>query len=401
VPSRPELAMGAIGEGGIRVVNDEVVRLGDITERQFAAVERRERAELDRRAALYRTDPEGGPEGDRVDPLSLEGRTVVIVDDGIATGSTARAACEVARARGARSITLAVPVAPVDWIERLGTVADECITLATPEPFGGVGRFYRDFRQVGDDEVLEFLHRSAVDGSGTASTPAREPVVHEDLVLDITDVRLTGHLSVPAGAGGLVVFAHGSGSSRLSPRNQYVAAQLNAAGLATLLFDLLTPAEESDRGAVFDIDLLADRLASVATAARSHPSVVGLPVGLFGASTGAAAALVAAAQPGSEISAVVSRGGRPDLAAGHLDRVTCPTLLIVGGRDDAILDLNEGARQALPGDAELQIVPGATHLFAEPGALDTVARLATGWFRRHAYEPGGTTKPESALPGGE
>lgn len=199
--------------------------------------------------------------------------------------------------------------------------------------------------------------------------------------IDILPRRLPGFLAVPEGAIGIVVFAHGSGSSRLSPRNQYVARGLNEAGLATLLFDLLLPEEAEDRRNVFDIPLLATRLEEALDWLGDGP-LASLPIGLFGASTGAAAALIAAVRRPDDVSAVVSRGGRPDLAAGALARVKAPTLLIVGGHDDVVIELNEGARDMLRCEKRLEIVPGATHLFEEPGTLDAVIELATAWFVR-------------------
>jgi pimeloyl-ACP methyl ester carboxylesterase len=191
---------------------------------------------------------------------------------------------------------------------------------------------------------------------------------------------LPGLLVVPADAVGIVVFAHGSDSSRLSPRNQAVATELNRAGFATLLFDLLTAEEAADRANVFDIALLAARLRAVVA---WLPSEAGgeLPLGLFGASTGAAAALVAAAALGDRVAAVVSRGGRPDLAGEQLATVTAPTLLIVGSRDEQVLELNRRAMDQMTAGVELAIVAGAGHLFSEPGALQVVADRAVQWFR--------------------
>lgn len=198
---------------------------------------------------------------------------------------------------------------------------------------------------------------------------------------------LKGLLGVPDHAKGLVIFAHGSGSGRLSPRNNHVASGLRAAGLATLLIDLLTPAEELDRAKVFDIPLLASRLSGAAKWARLLPRLRRLPIGYFGASTGAGAALLAASTAGSDIRAVVSRGGRPDLAgAKALAHVQAPTLLIVGGRDLPVIDLNRMAMRHLRAEKELLIVPGATHLFEEPGTLDEVIRHAADWFGRHFEE---------------
>ncbi len=197
------------------------------------------------------------------------------------------------------------------------------------------------------------------------------------------EIRLGGNLAVPQDARGIVVFAHGSGSSRHSPRNRYVAAALTAARLGTLLFDLLTPEEELDRSNVFDIELLAGRLARVTEWLRAQPAAGQAPIGYFGARTGAAAALWAAAEPGAGIAAVVSRGGRPDLARPRLAAVTAPTLLIVGGDDDVVLDLNRRAQAELRCENHLAIVPGATHLFEEPGTLDSAAALARDWFTTH------------------
>jgi len=196
-------------------------------------------------------------------------------------------------------------------------------------------------------------------------------------------VRLAGHLTLPERRRGLVVFAHGSGSSRHSPRNRFVAAILNAAGQGTLLFDLLTGAEEADRANVFDIALLGGRLMAVTSWVGSDSRLAGRPIGYFGASTGTAAALWAAAEPGSNVSAVVSRGGRPDLAGQRLTAVTSPTLLIVGALDPLVLSLNREAQTHLAGESRLSVVPGATHLFEEPGTLQQAAILARDWFVEH------------------
>jgi putative phosphoribosyl transferase len=200
--------------------------------------------------------------------------------------------------------------------------------------------------------------------------------------IEILPRRLVGLLAVPKAAKGIVVFAHGSGSSRLSPRNTQVSRALNEAGLATLLFDLLLAEEAEDRSNVFDITLLASRMEEALEWIRGDEAIAHLGVGLFGASTGAAAALTAAARRPDQVSAVVSRGGRPDLAADALARVKAPTLLIVGGRDDVVIELNETAMAQLKCEKRLDIVPGATHLFEEPGTLETVVSLATAWFLR-------------------
>src|SRR3974390_2742963 len=215
----------------------------------------------------------------------------------------------------------------------------------------------------------------------------------------IGPLRLPGDLHVPMNAGALIVFAHGSGSSRLSPRNRAVAQAFNERGMATLLFDLLDPAEELDRRNVFDIPLLADRLITAVRSVGHEADLASLPLGLFGASTGAAAALVAAARMGSRIGAVVSRGGRPDLAMPVLNQVTAPTLLIVGGFDAEVIELNEDALVRLNTEKALEIVPGASHLFPEPGALERVFELAGDWFDRHLVRhPGGWGEKKTPLP---
>jgi dienelactone hydrolase len=198
---------------------------------------------------------------------------------------------------------------------------------------------------------------------------------------------LPGFLGVPAHARGTVLFAHGSGSGRRSPRNTHVAEKLREAGIATLLFDLLTPAEEDDRANVFDIGLLASRLAAATDWVEDQPALRGLPIGYFGASTGGGAALAAAAGR-RDVAAVVSRGGRPDLAGPALARVHAPTLLIVGSEDEPVIGMNREAKAQIPGPVTLEIVPGAGHLFEEPGALAEVIRLARTWFLQHFAQPG-------------
>ena len=308
----------------------------------------------------------------------------MVVDDGIATGLTARAACQFARAHGASRVILAVPVAPRISLASLAEVADELVCLATPEQFFAVGQFYRNFSQTSDEEVVELLERAATRAVAVpVEVDTDPPIRDEDVVVQTGPVRLVGHFTVPELCSGLVVFAHGSGSSRHSPRNRFVAAALNSDGLGTLLFDLLTPDEEFDRTAVFDIELLADRLGAVTQWLESQPEARGSRIGYFGASTGAGAALWAAAEPGSSIAAVVSRGGRPDLADLKLSQVRAPTLLIVGGRDEVVLDLNRQAQKQLRCESQLVVVPGATHLFEEPGALKEVSRQASDWFLSH------------------
>ena len=390
-PYQPEAGLGAIGEGGVRVVNPRTLVAAGVSEADLGRVERLERAELERRVQRYRG---GRP------PIELSGRTAVVVDDGVATGGTARAACRVARAMGAGRVVLATPVCPPDVVEVLGADADDVICLATPTPFFAIGEFYDDFSQTSDDEVLAALSAGTVPGGDTetGAAPRRGRSVaarDEEIVIPVNGTRLAGRLVVPAGAGGIVVFVHGSGSSRHSPRNRHVAQVLQDAGLATLLFDLLTVEEELHRRNVFDVGLLAARLQAVTTWLRGDPSLGTLPMGWFGASTGAAAALWAAADPHSDVAAVVSRGGRPDLAAPRLAQVRAATLLIVGSRDDVVRDLNRRALDLLQCESRLDVVPGATHLFEEPGTLDRAAVLARDWFVTHLTPA--ATEPRSAL----
>jgi putative phosphoribosyl transferase len=366
LPRQPELAMGAIGEDRARVLNDLVLRRSGVTEDELAEVELRERRELDHRLRVFRRDRP---------PIDLQGRVVVIVDDGLATGATARAACQIARHRGAARVVLAVPVGARETVEELKRVADEVVCLEVPQAFMAVGQAYADFSQVTDDEVVTTLASMTRVGA-TASEDV-------SLIVPIGELRLAGHLRVPAGAKGIVVFAHGSGSSRHSPRNQHVADVLNEAGLGTFLFDLLTVAEERHRSNIFDVHLLGERLLETTLWLSQREELHHLPFAYFGASTGAAAALWAAADPQVLVSAVVSRGGRPDLTGYRLREVKAPTLLIVGSRDEIVLDLNRKAQSWLEGESELAIIPGATHLFEEPGTLDLVAASARDWFLHH------------------
>jgi len=395
LPFQPELGFGAIGEGGTRVLDRALMRRAHVTAPQVTAVEDHERIELDRRARLYR---------DGVLPATLAGRAVVIVDDGLATGVTAGAAASIARQRGARRIVIAVPVASAQAMEALAGLADEVVALQVPEYFGAVGEWYQDFGQTSDEEVTSLLAESRRAMGGPADPEADDPALADRQLTDqqptdrqLTDrqltersvripadgVELAGDLRLPSPTTGIVLFAHGSGSSRVSPRNQALARALTAAGLGTLLFDLLTPTEAEDRRHVFDVELLGTRLVAATAWIRATDGIGHLPIGYFGASTGAAAALWAAADPGNVVGAVVCRGGRPDLTGPRLGAVHSPVLFVVGGADETVLALNQQAAAALHGEHRIVVVPGATHLFEEPGALEVVAGLAVDWFVGH------------------
>ena len=362
VPGHHEWAMGAVGESDVRVLNDDVVRSAGVSDEQIHDAENREKRVNIERARLYR---KGRPAPD------LHGKTVIIVDDGIATGATARAACATAKLLGARHVILAVPVAPRGWEESMRGVADELISPVCPDDFVAVGQYYQQFDQVSDNEVVAIL-----DDVARHSTD-------RDVQIPVGSQRLDARLTVPYGAVGCVVFAHGSGSSRHSPRNKWVAQRLNSAGFATVLCDLLTEEEGAEHLPVFDIELLGARVGGVLEWLRGVPSVEGLPVGLFGASTGAAAALTAAAAFPTDVRAVVCRGGRPDLAWETLPLVRQPVLFVVGGRDVEVLDLNRRSAERLAGKHELSLVAGAGHLFEEPHALEQVATKAVGFFEKY------------------
>lgn len=376
VPGHEEVAMGAIASGGVRVLNPAVLIELGISRAAIDDVIARETEELSRREMAYRSG--------RAFP-DLHHATVVLVDDGIATGATMMAAVQAVRQLGAARVVVAAPVIAAATRTALLYETDEVECVHAPERFFAVGVHYRDFDQTTDEEVQSLLNEAAgVRPDGHSHAQGRS----HTLRIPAPGGALTADLTIPGNPMGLVIFAHGSGSSRMSPRNREVAAVLQRNGFATLLFDLLTPAEEAiDRvtGELrFDISRLATRLIAVTDWVTGRDDVGDLPIGYFGASTGAAAALRAAAARADVVQAVVSRGGRPDLAGPALDHVVAPALLIVGGRDPEVFVLNRAARERMRRAAvKLVVVAGATHLFEEPGALDEVTRLAADWFRAH------------------
>lgn len=373
-PQNPEYAIGAVAEGGVHLVDSRAARSVGLTEPDVQALIARAERELAGQTARYRG---------RREPLDLRGRTAILVDDGLATGRSARAAIQSLRARGAARVILAVPVAAPESALALRAEADEVLSAELPEQLWAVGVWYEDFGPTGDEEVSALLARAR---SAWDEPDAPAQAAGEVEIVTADGAHLPGELTVPRHAKGLVVFAHGSGSSRLSPRNRQVAIALNEAGYATLLFDLLSEWEAQDRANVFDIGLLGGRLLAAGAWVRERPELAGLPLAYFGASTGAAAALTAAAASPEGVRAVISRGGRPDLAE-DLEGVRAATLLIVGGADTQVLELNRRARERLRCPSELAVVPGATHLFEEAGALEQVAQLAVGWLDRHCAPP--------------
>jgi putative phosphoribosyl transferase len=353
LPEDPEYGIGAITETGYSRFNPEAESFLGISDSMKSHLRRMSHDEALRRAREYR--------GARKLP-EIQGRTIILVDDGIATGITAQVAAEDLRRLGATDVLVAVPVGAESSLRRIRDAGIRVISVQEPARFSSVGSWYESFGQLSDEDVRRALSAHRPPGAT---------------------------LALPPHPRGVVIFAHGSGSSRMSPRNRAVAAALEKRGLGTLLFDFLTESEALDRSRVFDIPMLADRLQMATQWLREDLRMRGmgdLPVGYFGASTGAAAALWAASP---SIAAIVSRGGRPDLAMSRLSRVASPTLLIVGGADDAVLEMNREALAELQ-HGKLVIIPGATHLFEEPGALESVAEYAGKWFVSHfAREAGG------------
>ena len=367
-PSNPEYAMGAVGEDGVVVIDHAVRQRLHVTEDAIRLRAQDARDEVARRVAAYR--PGAGPP-------TLAGRDVIVVDDGLATGSTAAAAVRVARQMGARRITLAVPVGSREAVDRLRGMVDDLVCLQTPDPFWAVGEHYETFGQLDDAEVVRILtdHRRPGNGAGHV-------LLDRDVRITVDGTPLAGHLTLPARATGVVLLVHGAGSSQHSPRNREVASLLQAAGLGTLLFDLRSE-QEAQRGFDPGIAEGSGRVRAAAGWLAHLPATAALPRGYLGSSSGAAMALAAAADDPTLVSAVVSRGGRPDLAAPWLPRVQAPTLLIVGGLDHAVLDLNRRAEQLLVCPHLLEVVKGATHLFEEEGTLAQAGALARTWFLQH------------------
>jgi len=359
-PGQRELAFGAVGEGGVRVLNDDVVSMEGLSDQVIGRVANEQNAEIERRHVVYRNGRA---------PLDLTGKTAVVVDDGLATGATARAACLVARKLGARKVVLAVPIAPAGWEQGFLDVSDQRVSLFQSRDFGSVGYFYENFDPISDDTVRALLAFS----------------LHHQIDEEVA-IRVDRHHAVaarlrsPLGATGVVVFAHGSGSGRKSPRNMGVADQMHEAGFATVLADLLTADDENDR--TFDIEFLAERLTKVVDWVKKHPVLGRLPLALFGASTGAAAAVTVAAND-HDVRCVVSRGGRVDLASERIEDLAQPILLIVGSRDTVVLALNRTFCEKVGSQCTLQIVEGASHLFEEVDALNQVAHQAIDYLTGH------------------
>ena len=356
-PGHEEFAIGAIAEDEKPILNHQIISMYKFDPVEIENVVYKRISEIRARAKMYR---------EKYPAVALKGRSVIVVDDGLATGATMSAAITWLRSQEVDKIIVAVPVSSWEAAEDIRSRVDEFISLIVPDNMMAVGRWYKEFSQVSDEEVLECLQKQ----KGNESDTDNKTVWIEDGA-----ARLQGVLSIPAQAKGLVLFAHGGGSSHKSPRNLYVAKALNEAGFGTLLFDLLTVNESLNRKNVFDIDLMASRLL-VATdwAKKVNPD---LPIGYFGSSTGAAAALKAA-QDRLDIFSIISRGGRPDLALDSLPQVYAPTLLLVGQEDHPVIPLNELAKKHLK-NSEMILIPHAGHLFEEAGTLEQVVEYAVSW----------------------
>lgn len=377
VPGHEEVAFGAVAADNGRYLDFSIIRATKLTAAQIEEVSKQVRATLTELTRKYR--------GSHAAP-NLKGRTVILIDDGIATGSSIFAGVRALRGMGVARLIVGVPVAPrttCAWLER---EADELVVVNEPVEFYAVGEFYEDFRSTDDEEIIQLLARNAQERREAETTSiVSNSSIAQEVSIPMNGSSLLGILTQQPSDKGIVLFAHGSGSGRKSARNRSVAKILQAHGLSTLLFDLLTFQEDLlDQTSLrfrFDIGLLTQRLMTATEWIEQHLTSHPLPIFYFGASTGAAAALTAAARLGSRIHGVVSRGGRVDLAQEDLSRVKSPTLLIVGERDETVLAINRHALDELASTRkQIVIVPNASHLFEEEGALEKVATLAADWF---------------------
>lgn len=373
VPGHPHIAAGALATSGAANINHRAIGSLGISPIALERALDKERLVLEQRERELR----GGRS-----PQDVTGRTLIVVDDGVATGTTLRTAISALRARGASEIVVAVPVAAQPALASLQTAADQVVCLSVASPLFSIGQFYEDFSPVSDYFAKWLLSQHA----------ARLQVENRhDVPIPVGELRLAGTLTAPDGARGVVVFLHGSGSNRFSPRNAYVARALERAGFATLLVDLLTAEEQAvDREAHQlrnDVGLLGERAVSIVQWLRQSSQARKLPLGIFGANTGAAAAVIAASRLPEQVLAIVARGGRADLAERELRAVRAPTLLIVGGEDHAVLELNCAAALLLQAPHRIEIVPGASPSFGEPGALERVAELAVRFFAEELGKP--------------
>lgn len=384
VPFARELAMGAVGEDGVEIIDREILASTAVSDEELETASESARMEAAEVLSSIRADRPA---------IDLSDRVVFLIDDGIATGSTAKVACQMLRMRGARSIVLAVPVAPREAASTFRRAADEFVTLETPDPFFAVGSHYDGFPQLSDEDVVELLRAATrPPRTGTVALSPGAPAWTEDhveipIATDHGPEVLDGDLCVPPVPAGVVAFVHGSGSSRHSARNIRVAGALNDVGFATLLYDLTTREEWREQHPEPDLAECARRTVDVVKwlGERFGRDV---PIGLVGSSTGAAVALMAAADQACDVTAVACRGGRVDLASGVPVTLDVPVLLVVGGADDLVVEWNLEFASRLRAPHDLAIVEGASHLFTEPGALEEATALLTAWFERWLVRAG-------------
>ncbi|PXX71631.1 putative phosphoribosyl transferase [Nocardia tenerifensis] len=358
VPHCKKLIFGAVGEDGIRIINTRVLRQARMSAEQMASVERHEIVQMRRELDYFRSGAARVP---------LRGKTVIVVDDGISTGSSARAACRVARHAAARRVVWAVPVGAELALDALRPIVDELVCLSAPTQTVDTRQWYERLGPVEESTVAGLLRREAeirCPGAELADPPLRD----EEVLLTLDRYDLAARLTIPARPIGIIVLAHGGANSARSPQTLSLAAVLNRAGLATLLVGLLTPIERLQRSRLLDIARMSRRLVGAARWATGQRYLTRLPIGLYGAGIGAGVALSAATDPLIGVAAVVSRGGRPDLAGVALIDVTAPTLLIVAGQDAAARELHRIAQAAIPGECVLMDMPDGPDVFPEDGA---------------------------------
>jgi putative phosphoribosyl transferase len=360
LPWRRELAFGAIGEGGITVFNDDVVKSSGLNTHEIALVEAQEHAELDRRSREYRSMHHR---------LSIKGKTAVIVDDGVATGATARAACAVARRAGAARVVVAVPVAPMGWEESFVGVTDEQMSLFTPTDFGSVGYFYDSFSPISDEEVTALLMSSA------------EPITEEDVREVMGSTIVEARIVASPRPWAVALFIHGSGSNRSSVRNRTISRQLAAAGVSSVLIDVVA---DGDRSESIDMDALIQRLVDVTGWITEESHLNGMPLVLVGSSSGASIAVAAAIslRDSGRLVALVSRGGNFSAVMDVVNEVPIPVLMVVGSLDTMTLEQNRAVCAAIGSLCSLEIIEGASHLFVEGDSLDVAGRLIVRFIGR-------------------
>lgn len=390
-PLEPELGLGAVGEDGTVYVDRESMRRHGVSEDELAVSIAAKRAAIDDEVKRFR---KGAP------PIDVRGRTVIIVDDGVATGGTARAALLTLRARSAGFIVLAVPVGASETLDELASLADEVVCLHPEDTFYAVSPWYENFAPTSGAEVVALLERSRSELArdqemlAAARTPRRAeraaPMRHHDVSIPAGAAWLEGRLTIPPEARGLVLFPHG-GRNGAGPQGHYIASVLQNAELATLRFDLLTEdeLELDDRIAHLrsDAPLLASRLVAATDWARQTAETRWLDLGYFGTGVIGAAAVIAAAERPDAVHAIVTRSGQLDLAEAWLGDVRAPTLLLVGGLDPEILTLNRECLYFLACEKRLEIVHDASRGFQEPGAVESAARSAARWFVEHLRGP--------------